>query len=61
MLNENTGHTPPQGGLRRICKNCANSIDTLFPELITCTKAKGVAYRDINWVCALFRKKEDLK
>ncbi len=61
MLNENTGRTAPQADLSRICKNCANSIGTLFPELITCTKAKGAAYRDTNWVCALFRKKEDLK
>lgn len=60
MLNQNTGHTTPQADLKRICKNCANSEPTIFPDLIRCKRDKSSVTRRADGGCIFYEEKEKL-
>lgn len=59
MLNENTGHAAPQAGLDEICRNCASSESTMFPDLIRCKRDKSSVTRCADGTCIFFEEKEN--
>ncbi len=58
MLNKNTGYETPQGDLEQICKNCANSEATMFPDLIRCKRDKSSVTRRADGSCIFYEEKE---